>query len=284
MAFSSSSTIEVEVPYGTLELSKVFCRPPSNCYVTRSWKFPKNDVNRNLLTIIPRNKEATHRIEIQYTNQSKMSPNTEKNNTGILDQARNFVHEAVKTQEQRQKEEEAQKSVMDKITEKIPANAEEARASVGKTIDQGIQNIKENFQERLNEDSEGNKIRNGPTSDKKDAPPGLLENVADVAQEKIKQTREYVYDVTKSEREKEAERRAEMSLMDKVQEKLAGASLESAGKQLDNKLGSGVEKVKDSLPEETDTFKNAGANMDKGVERTKELMANKVDDVTNGGD
>lgn len=205
-----------------------------------------------------------------------MSPNNNKNNensTGIIDQAREFIHENVKTQEQR----DAEKSVTEKMKNKIPESAEETGSAVGKTIDSGIQTFKDGFAERLAEDSDGNKIRETNQDDPCDSP-GLLSSAMQKTKDGVQNAREHIYNVTKSEQEKEADRQAEMSILDKVKETLS-TDLQSKGIKLDEKFDA----VKEQLPRETNTLENAGAKIDDGFEKVKEQLPREINTLDDTG-
>lgn len=115
---------------------------------------------------------------------------SDNDNNGIVDKTREFIHETVKTDEQRQ----AEKPIMEKIKDKVPSNAEEAGAGVGGAIDGVVNDFTTKFQERLDEDRpEGEKLAHKDEKNK-----GLL----GATQDKIKDVRETIYDKTKSEEEK----------------------------------------------------------------------------------
>ncbi|CAJ1932960.1 unnamed protein product [Cylindrotheca closterium] len=60
---------------------------------------------------------------------------------GGMDTARAKIHEATKTEEQK----EAEKSITDKVGEALPDSAEEAGSKLGSAIDSGVQQAKDAF-------------------------------------------------------------------------------------------------------------------------------------------
>ena len=120
---------------------------------------------------------------------------TKKTANGVVDKAREFIHEAVKTPEMREEERRQNMTIPEKISEAMPNSPAEAAETVRSSFNAAVGDIKKNFKERLDEGTENtNKI-----------------NYTDPAAEKEKKfqpitdIREKIYDATKSEEERKAE-------------------------------------------------------------------------------
>jgi len=141
-----------------------------------------------------------------------MSSNNDQNvnEKNLLSKAREYIHEAVKTDEQR----EAEKSTLEKMKESVPSSASEAVEKAKETINTGIASTKKGFEERLNENSAGEPIRKLS----EEAKPGLIEKTKQATVHSVTGLREKIYDVTKSKEEKEAEEFAAKPFTEKVSE------------------------------------------------------------------
>jgi hypothetical protein len=170
-------------------------------------------------------------------------------NCNTLNQAREYIHEAFKTAEQRQ----AQKSVMEKIEDVAIHMPQEVAASVSESLNSGLQSVEYKLQHRLYEDCKHNRLEHAENDKNRSSSreevtaspmndtlnsgflPEFLKSVEDLSQvwpndgSKGKLSREggqgivsgssvqeNVYDATKSAEEKENERQAETSRKEKL--------------------------------------------------------------------
>jgi hypothetical protein len=187
------------------------------------------------------------------TNPSNTEHAIGSSNCNTLNQAREYIHEAFKTAEQRQ----AEKSVMEKIEDAAIRMPQEVAASVSETLNSGLQSVEYTLQHRLYEDSKHNRLehaeidKNRPSmSDTLNSGflPEFLKSVEDLSQvwpndggggkklgreeddkgfvsdsvnatkDVIGSVRENIYDATKSAEEKETEQQSEKSSKEKLNE------------------------------------------------------------------
>lgn len=75
-------------------------------------------------------------------------PNNEKNQDP-LSAAREKIHDATKSPEQKQQEEWDKKNLQEKVQDKMPNSAEEALGAAGSAIDSAATNIKKKVDEQM---------------------------------------------------------------------------------------------------------------------------------------
>ena len=124
--------------------------------------------------------------------------NTNTNQQGIFDQARDFVHEKVATDEQLQQEKPMDK----KIQEAIPKDPKDAVDKVGNVLQNTKQDIQEKFNERLDEGTE--RAQKQHEQQQADS-----QNVLDSLQDKV-------YEATKSPSVQEREEFQQADLTEKL--------------------------------------------------------------------
>jgi hypothetical protein len=113
------------------------------------------------------------------TNASNAEHAIGSSNCNTLNQAREYIHEAFKTAEQRQ----AEKSVMEKIEDAAIHMPQEVAASVSESLNSGLQSVEYKLQHRLHEDSKHNRLehaendKNRPSSAEKVAASSMSDNL-----------------------------------------------------------------------------------------------------------
>jgi len=70
-----------------------------------------------------------------------------------IDQTRTTIYNATKSQEEIEKEKEAQKTMTEKVKDRLPGSATDAGQKIGQAIDNGVESVKTKFNERLDEDT-----------------------------------------------------------------------------------------------------------------------------------
>lgn len=159
--------------------------------------------------------------------------------TGVLgtiaSQTREYIHEAVKTPEQREAERQEAETTW---TEQIPAVARQ---------------VGQRLQERAAEDAgvaTTQPVGAEPPAQEK---PNLLGlgTVMDVTKNAMDQTRTSIYNATKSPAEIEQEKEAQKTLMEKVKDQVPGSAAE-AGQRIGQAIDNGVESVKTKFQERLD--------------------------------
>jgi hypothetical protein len=145
------------------------------------------------------------------TSSKQQQQQDETKSTGIVDKARNFVHETVKTPERREEERQENMTLGEKIHESMPGSTKDAADRTRETLESAVQNVKDNFQDRLDEGkNDDNRIQyTDPKAEE-------VEQQKEKSFQPIKDLREKVYDATKSEAERKADQKAEMGVMGQI--------------------------------------------------------------------
>ena len=161
-------------------------------------------------------------------NNNNNSQQSSSNNSSILRSAREYIHEKVKTDEIR----EAEKSPFEKVKESLPSSVHEAGEKAKGAVDSGVQSFKDGFQERLNENSAGDKIRDSSTEPSmNEQQPGPISKAKDATLGTVTNLREKIYDATKSAEERKAEEEAKKPLPTQIYNRVGttlGSAVESA--------------------------------------------------------
>ena len=125
--------------------------------------------------------------------------NNDNNCKGLLSQAREYIHEAVKTDEIRLEE----RPISEKIVELVPTSTTEITESIQNAFD----DIKDKFSARLDEGTEREFARQNESNFRP------IETIKD----QVKSARETIYEATKSQEQKEVEAFQQKPFFDKLQ-------------------------------------------------------------------
>jgi hypothetical protein len=177
-----------------------------------------------------------------HTTTSKPRSTIGSSDCNTLNNAREYIHEAFQTAEQRQ----AEKPVMVKIEEAMPSSAEEAVESVSDALNSGLESVEEKLHDRLHENRPSSSAEVAASSmsdtsnsgflpeflesvedlsqvwpidgsmDNKENDKGFVSDSVDATKDVIGSVRENVYDATKSAEEKETEQQAEKPCTEKL--------------------------------------------------------------------
>ena len=115
-------------------------------------------------------------------------------NNNILSQAREYIHESVKTDARA----EAEKTPIDKVKESFPNDTAEVVEMITDGVSGFIDKTKNDFESRLNEGTDREIQKQA-----EDGTPGFLGTAKDTVKGKVDDLRENIYDFTKSKAEKE---------------------------------------------------------------------------------
>ena len=142
-----------------------------------------------MLTISQENNPAT----MSNNNDNIIDTVIDKTKEGF-DNARGFIHEHTKSEEQR----EAEKPIGQKINEATPNSAEEAGSAIGEKLDQGANKITEMVNHAKEQAPE--------PSHEKDGLDKFSDKVTDKAKEGFHNVRDFVNEHTKSPEQREADK------------------------------------------------------------------------------
>lgn len=151
-------------------------------------------------------------VQVDKKNMTISGRTNTEDNGSLLDHARDYIHEKVKTQEQR----DAERPVTEKIKDNFPNSAEDAGSTLGKKIDNIATDFKEKFNERLDEGTERAQQHTDETKREEDF--NVFTDAAHASKEKIHDVRESIFDATKTPAEKDQEAFLEKPLHEKLKE------------------------------------------------------------------
>lgn len=180
-----------------------------------------------------------------------MSPNNNQQDNNIVDEAREFVHDTVQTDREREQIEQGKKPAVQRGWEKVEKTSPvDAAASVANKIDEAT-----------------NKERDDKTD--KDAEEGFLDRATETTKKGIQNARQALTNVTRSEEEKE--------LIDKAKKTVS----EKAADELDEGLRSATRSVKNTTQTAKSTIGSATENAKKQASAVEDETRGQVEKVEN---